>query len=393
MGNWTSLLTCFNVVRLRHLFLLIFVPAALMVGVCNIYIIFNLEKPSLHTNDASYYEKKCALLFFGLVKDYRELILPSIRRNILELNPRCDIFLHTYNITNVPMNARSAETMGSPIRVDDAYLLTDNIVTDTITEFWDKRGKIVNYTQKHHHEPWGPCPPCTSHNNMIMQWHSIKAVWDLMVQHEQKILFGREHEYQNHHANSENHYYEQIGFFRSDVYYPSPISIFEHSAGLPRFASNAGYNDRLFYGERRYASIWADRFSFVEEFIQKHMHRWIGHKGFHSETFVGALLKSNRVPVHENSNICVWRVRSGMRVSINDCDDSRDDFNVKRMSKAVLLRHIPIGYGVREEDGDLFQVIPPVTLNTNMNQTLRWSKQSTRLESRRRQLKLLLRIT
>eukprot|EP00547_Thalassionema_nitzschioides_P007103 CAMPEP_0194210234 /NCGR_PEP_ID=MMETSP0156-20130528/8108_1 /TAXON_ID=33649 /ORGANISM="Thalassionema nitzschioides, Strain L26-B" /LENGTH=366 /DNA_ID=CAMNT_0038937557 /DNA_START=33 /DNA_END=1130 /DNA_ORIENTATION=- len=348
----------------------------------NIYRGFQFDK-YLQEEDAvdPSCEKKCALLFFGLVKEYRELILPSIRRNILELNPHCDIFLHTYNLTNIPISDRSGETEESPLAVDEAYLLTENVTMDTLSEFWAKRGKMVNYTQQYRHKAWGLCPPCTSHNNMIMQWHSIQSVWDLMVQHEQKIISGKDLKNQDNDASldyrEKHYYYEQIGLFRSDVYYPWPISIFEHSAGVPEFASNAGYNDRLFYGERKYASVWADRFAFVDIFIRKYMHTWIftGHQGFHSETYLGALLKSHQVPVHQNSETCVWRVRSGMRLSVNDCYQPGGYFHSTDMSLGVYLQHLPVGYELAKVGstaiGGLFKAIPRVQ-DAGINYNLTW---------------------
>ena len=59
----------------------------------------------------------CALLFFGLVKDsFKNITLPSIQTNILQQNPDCDVFVHTYNLTHVPLNDRNGET--TPTRTD-----------------------------------------------------------------------------------------------------------------------------------------------------------------------------------------------------------------------------------------------------------------------------------
>ncbi len=51
----------------------------------------------------------CALLFFGLVKHFDDLALPSIQKNIVGPNHQCDIYLHTYNITDLPVNPRNGE--------------------------------------------------------------------------------------------------------------------------------------------------------------------------------------------------------------------------------------------------------------------------------------------
>ena len=249
--------------------------------------------------------KHCAILFFGLTKEFTNLVYPSIQRNILEVNggSDCDIYVHTYNITNVPYNPRSLEVNGSEVHIDEVFTMTENVSLTSMEEFWQVRGDFVERTKQYYHKKWGQC--CISHTNMIKQWHSIHKVWELMREGERKIM-----------NSADGVYYDQIGMFRLDTYFPTPISIFEHDAGVADFKHSNGLNDRLFYGKRENVEAWADRFGFQEEFESKYMDdKW----RYHSETYVGELMKSRNVDVTKNSNLCTWRVRSGMKVMLNEC--------------------------------------------------------------------------
>lgn len=42
----------------------------------------------------------CALLFFGLGRQFRKVAFPSIQKHILDANPTCDVFVHTYQVSN-----------------------------------------------------------------------------------------------------------------------------------------------------------------------------------------------------------------------------------------------------------------------------------------------------
>lgn len=284
-----------------------------------------LPHTPLPTHEAVYSDpnQPCALLFFGLMKEFESTVLPSIRQNILQYNSQCDVFLHTFNITHVPLNPRNSEFKNSTIDLSEAFSLTtkDHIIFESMDSFYEKRQHILNQTRKNYHRDWGSC--CLSHDNMIKQWHSIQGVWDLMKQHEVEIWkqFGRT-------VNVPDHYYKQIGLFRSDVYYTTPIHIFDSNAATANFALHQGYNDRFFYGTYEYAQIWASkRFEFISTFEKSYMIPFsdVSGKqkdGYHSETYVKRLLDHYSVPV-ETKKICVWRVRSGPRIQVMDCQEIR----------------------------------------------------------------------
>jgi len=95
--------------------------------------------------------KPCALLFFGLARQFRHVVLPSIRKNILEVagNGRCDIYLHNYNTTSIS-NPRTGES-DNVIDPNEVYDLTSNVVMDTTEDFLAKRN--MSYYAAPHMRP------------------------------------------------------------------------------------------------------------------------------------------------------------------------------------------------------------------------------------------------
>ena len=274
--------------------------------------------------------RDCALLFFGLIKSFSNLVLPSIRENILQNNPSCDIFLHTYNFTNIPPNIRNNESKDDlEYRVNDVYLLTGNVVVEDVNFVYKKRGKDMSMVKKYSYLGWGAC--CLSTENMIKQWHSIESVWNLMEETSAKMPLSQ---------------YKRVGLFRSDILYITPINISDSRAALPAFSSWYGVNDRIFYGCYEHAKVWATmRFQFIEPFTKYYLiknHSWDnilpleesssrstndiisnylhhgGRQGFHSETFLAKMLLNYSIPF-EAKPICAWRIRSGGIVQKYDC--------------------------------------------------------------------------
>jgi hypothetical protein len=298
------------------------------------------------------HKEPCALLFFGLVKEFESTIFPSIDTNILQLNRHCDVFLHTYNLTHMPINNRSLETEPVLLDVSEALILTsdtDHVMFEPLSSFHKQRDGVLNHTKLNfHRQTWKGC--CTSHENMIKQWHSIQQVWNLMKKHERQILMNVLKKPEETIDSQRLHYYKQVGLFRSDVYYPTPIDIFDSGAAIANFHHYGGFNDRIFYGNYSYAEIWASkRFDFIPIFETKYIfktnrklkkHEWlaVGKKrdGYHSETYLKHLLDHYEVPV-EKKDTCVMRVRSGPRIMVEDCIEL-DQFSTKEDA----MKHIPL---------------------------------------------------
>lgn len=151
------------------------------------------------------------------------------------------MFVHTYNVTKV-VGSRAGEDGDGSININDVYLLlgkhkegiNGHLVMDTDGQFKQQ------YDLKHYRKliptpsAWKP----DSMDNMIRQWHSIERV------------------------------------FRPDVLYTHSISITDpiEKAVIPKMMYKqtkwGGINDRMFYGAREFASIWAtERFSTVDSYL------------------------------------------------------------------------------------------------------------------------------
>ena len=106
------------------------------------------EKPKSETERVKGMGKpSCALLFFGLVKQFANVVLPSIRENILAYNPSCDVYAHTYNLTSIS-SPRNSEN-DCPVLVEEVYLLTSNVAIDTISDFEHKRPNHKSFRKYH----------------------------------------------------------------------------------------------------------------------------------------------------------------------------------------------------------------------------------------------------
>merc|ERR1712048_1076988 len=124
-------------------------------------------------------------------------------------------------------------------------------------------------------------------DNMIKQWHSINAVWELMDATKK---------------------YERVGLFRSDVLYKTPVNMSDGDAVIPNFQHWGGLNDRLFYGLYENSKIWAtQRYANAEEFVKSV--RKQKQKGLHSERYLKWLLTKKFHLKIEFRHICFSRVR------------------------------------------------------------------------------------
>ena len=147
---------------------------------------------------------------------------------------------------------------------------------------------------------------------MIRQWHSIQQVWSKMAAYEDS-LYKR---------------YKRVGLFRPDVYYTHPIQIDDNAevAVIPSMMYKptlwGGYNDRMFYGKRMYAEIWAtDRFNSVDAYLQWQQLNTDTKKkrGLHGEDFMRFLLATKwHVPL-VIKDICFQRIRSSGQILSGDC--------------------------------------------------------------------------
>jgi hypothetical protein len=227
----------------------------------------------------------CALVFFGVPRSFATSIFPSIKEHILDVNPACDVFVHSYNVSFVIGSRMGEQSLGT-LNVDDLGVFQRYYADKPISYYklqldseddFQRRRNITYYRQ------FFPQPSAweypVSMDNMIRQWHSIEGGWNLLEDYEKKTM-GR---------------YDRVGFFRLDVKYTHPIGInTKETAVIPAMMYVQEFprviNDRLFYGAREVAALWAsDRFNTVEDYLlwqeQKDNRVKVHSKGLHFEIF------------------------------------------------------------------------------------------------------------
>lgn len=245
-----------------------------------------------------FHPTNCALIFFGLPKSFKKIVLPSITKYVLAVNPHCDIFIHTYNIS-VYSNPRNheEESVIIPAEMQSIGNIT-NMVFENLVDFHSRIN--VSYYHKYFPQGNGWLFP-NSLDNMMLQWNSIQVGWNLMVDHEGKTKKK----------------YERVGFFRPDVLYTNNIDIQHGQAVTAKFNNRQGWtNDRLFFGLREYAQIWATkRFSFVETYMNTTFGK---EHGLHSEMFLNKFMIFWNIPL-TLQNFCFYRVRATAQIILNDC--------------------------------------------------------------------------
>ena len=279
---------------------------------------------------------RCAINLWGLPRAFGALVLPSLERNVIQVNAKykCDYFVHFYSLSE-EVAGRSGG--GGHIDPYEIYNLRETVlkyqpssqvvfVSTTESGFWnhyqpliDKIRNTVDSKGKHVYFPDNAKTytfPTTT-DNIIKMWHTIQESWTAMEHYEQQHNFT----------------YHRVAMLRNDVVYMTPIDIYEtqtfqydtHNtiAVIPGFGRHP-VSDRLIYGPRRAIQVWAaQRFQRLEDhvqWIQKHDPGW----GLHSERFVNytlfAAIRDLPVSIVEHDSICFFRARADASVWISDCD-------------------------------------------------------------------------
>ena len=246
--------------------------------------------------------RACALLFFGLAKHFNDIVYPSIQKYILNTNPDCDIYAHTYDIKEIT-NPRNKEDH-TPVNPLEVYSMTNNVVIDTLESV--SKAIDFDYYHKHYKQTNGVFP--YSMDNSLKQWFSIQRVWESMPSK-----------------------YKRVGLFRLDVLYTEPIDIQNGDAVIPDFHHWGGINDRAFYGLYKWAKQWATA-RFKKLAIRSKQENIYD---MHAETFVKYLMRD--VPI-ELKPMCFKRVRATGEIK-NDCKPSVPKTNVetKYIDKSNIL--------------------------------------------------------
>jgi hypothetical protein len=324
---------------------------------------------------------RCAILFWGLPRSYRTLVLPSIIQNIILPNRmyKCDYYIHYY-YQHEEIAGRSGQ--GGIINPDDILQLKDAIynitnptssssyrptiqfINDTETQFWFQYSELIEtirttkdaQNKNYLYFPWKAKTyqhPTTT-DNIIKMWHSIQSVWNLMM------LSASQQQLQLS-SSSNIPYYQQIGMFRSDVVYLTPMDIYENPEEkakknhhdqqqrqqkpfvvIPNFG-NYPVSDRMIYGHYDGVKIWAtNRFDLLHTHVNW-IYQYDSGWGLHSERYMNytifpyirsngtttITLPSNTInndqkekdviTIVRHPTMCFVRARSDESIWMNDC--------------------------------------------------------------------------
>ena len=283
-------------------------------------------------------KSSCAVLFFGLPRSFESIVLPSIRQNVLIPNRdnHCDFFMHYYNVSSeaksrIVNGGGNIDTSRVPTLLTEAVHQVDpeahvSMISDTDESFWkarkeqlDKYRTVKAADGKYLYYPWmaKTFTYPTSIDNIVKQWHSIDAVWNLMEK------FSASYHQQ--------HYYERVAMLRNDAVYMTPFDIYRINntlvdrenqyASIPNWARYP-VNDRMIYGNRKAVKIWATRrFELLEDHVRTYNEPGYG---MHSERFLEhsifpAIRNETGIPVVNNPDICFLRARADGAIWANDC--------------------------------------------------------------------------
>jgi hypothetical protein len=321
---------------------------------------------------------RCAINLWGLPRAFGSLVLPSLERNVIQINAyhNCDYYVHFYFLEN---EAAGRSGRGGHIDSNEVYqlqfkvqrihqshhntsglgpatvdhnrkpIVKFNFTTDD--DFWRMYGSLLNRLRhavdangRHIYFPYRDPSVTfpTTLDNVIKMWHIIESSWKLMELHERRLGIT----------------YDRVAMLRIDVVYVTPVDIYEtqHCHGnrqldannsiavIPSFARYP-VSDRLIYGPRRAVQIWAtQRFQRMGEHV-----RWMQEHGpgfgLHSERFVNhTLLRAIReegFSVVEHDTICFFRARADSSAWVSDCNKSVSSTLISTMG-ASAGEHSPL---------------------------------------------------
>jgi hypothetical protein len=309
--------------------------------------------------------RRCALNFYGLPRAFKDMVLPSLKANVIPRNARygCDYFVHFYNVT---YEAPSRSGKGGIIVPEDVYLLRQAVhdealrtgrplpyvgfTLDTEESFERNQRDILQLIRKNYTDVANPffseqkSFTVETYVNIIRMWYSIAAAWESMEKH----------------ASSHGFKYERVAMMRSDVVYLTTIDVFiaapasdalsevvldtlNNQAIMPGFAKYP-VNDRMFYGPYEAVKIWATgRFSRLEDYVYR-----LG-KPLHSERFLEAMIlpaiRERAISVGEDPRICFLRARAD-RYVWNDCRQGASKKILERLLKVSCMHDPEMKIGV-----------------------------------------------
>ena len=257
----------------------------------------------------------CAILLFGLPRQFRAAVLPGIVEHVLPHNTACDVFIHYYNQSSED-HTRGADAGRSGIwDPHDVHLLGEYIPKGKLfVAMEESEDTFFQRYQPLLDKIWAPGSlyqtssesiafSNASLTNVIKMWHSQRAVFQLMEAQEHSM------------------HYSSIAMLRNDVLFVRPVPDFSRPqtvATVPGFGKYP-VSDRFFYGPYDAAKIWADKFQRLDQHI-RHNSR----DGLHSEkmlrsTIFPAIRHAGVDIVEDKTHQCCIRVRADTSMRLQDC--------------------------------------------------------------------------
>ncbi|GFH49205.1 hypothetical protein CTEN210_05681 [Chaetoceros tenuissimus] len=239
----------------------------------------------------------CSLNFFGPLKSFKAISLPSIIKNILIPNAKynCDIVIHYGTL---------------PSENEDDISNTD---ADAIHDLGEMSKVIAANI--------GKSPPSVNVKDdkkveSFKAITSIQSAWTLMEDH----------------ALSHGFEYGRVAFFRLDAFYAVPVDIFKvdkdtydygnRYAVIPAFGKYP-VNDQMIYGPTEAVKIWA--MTSRNDIIDTSEPASIGLASAHfmANVIVPTIMDKAACYVVKNPDVCFYRTRAPDVVLINDCSDEQ----------------------------------------------------------------------
>jgi len=240
----------------------------------------------------------CAINLYGLPRSFRALVLPSLIRNVLQVNARygCDYYVHYHHLKDDPPGRDGRGGSVDPDEVLDLARYvpsTAKIAFRKVTEreFRQERGDLLEMILTAREEesdggggggrrpppplkymPWNhPSYTNATVENVVKMWHGQEAVWNLMVQGggEERDDFmaatttrnGGNININNSSSSSSSigvirkTHYSRVAMLRCDVVYATPIDIYRLPSKRNILNRIVGSNKKRFDANNEYAVI------------------------------------------------------------------------------------------------------------------------------------------
>ena len=146
--------------------------------------------------------------------------------------------------------------------------------------------------------------------------------------------------------------YSRVAMLRNDVVYVTPFDIYKTDGRSSydrenKYAVVANWarfpvNDRMIYGPYPAIKVWAtERFKRLDQHVHNYEPGWGMHSERYLERSIFSAIKAERIPMQDNVDICVLRVRSDLTVWMNDCiTQGGTTRGIKKIARQKLVERL-----------------------------------------------------